>query len=284
MLENELRIGLELAGSASRKILEHYSADIIAEEKLGADNFYEPVTAADRDASRIIVDGLRSEFPDDAVLSEEDIDPDGGWAIAERAWIIDPIDGTAGFIKRDGDFAVQIGLASGGVPLVGIVHLPFHRSTYFAVKGQGAFFRRDDLTARLTVSEARDFSEMDIAVTRNHYSDKMAAIIEHFGFRSTVRRGSVGLKIGLIASQECDIYINPGPRTKLWDTCGPQIILEEAGGKLTDLFGDPIKYDDPDVRNLNGLLAANAASHESAVERLGPILKTLGRKPSAKMA
>jgi 3'(2'), 5'-bisphosphate nucleotidase len=120
----------------------------------------------------------------------------------------------------------------------------------------------------MRVSQTADFSQMRIAVTRNHFSERMRRILDQFGFSSIVRRGSVGLKIGLVASGECDIYIHPGSRTKLWDACGPQIILEEAGGQLTDTAGQKIRYDSADVRNLRGLLATNGIAHEAAVKRL----------------
>jgi len=93
------------------------------------------------------------------------------------------------------------------------------------------------------------------------------------------RRGSVGLKVSLIASRECDIYIHPSPRTKLWDTCAPQAILEEAGGKLTDLFGREIQYDRRDVQNWDGVVASNGASHAAAIKHLRPLLAEFGRVP-----
>jgi 3'(2'), 5'-bisphosphate nucleotidase len=89
----------------------------------------------------------------------------------------------------------------------------------------------------------------------------------------------VGLKVGLIAEKVCDIYIHPSPRTKLWDTCAPQIILEEAGGRFTDLFGYEILYNRADLQNRNGILATNGAVHESAIERLKPLLNEFGRVP-----
>ena len=105
----------------------------------------------------------------------------------------------------------------------------------------------------------------------------MGRIIETFRFAKIVNRGSVGLKVALIADQTCDIYIHPSPRTKLWDSCAPQIILEEAGGRFTDLFGSELVYDSPQLSNLNGLLATNGASHEAAVKKLRPLLAEFGR-------
>lgn len=280
MLHHELETAISLARIAGKLILEHYATDFETHQKLGADNRYEPVTIADREASRVIVDGLGAAFPDDAILSEEEADQPEIRLASRRVWIIDPIDGTVGFVKKDGDFGVQIGLAENGVPVLGIVFLPFHDSMSYAVKGGGSFTAiGSGEPVRMSTSDRTDLSAMTIAVTRNHLTPRMKRIIEHFGFTNIVRRGSVGLKAGLIASRICDIYIHPSPRTKIWDTCAPQIILEEAGGMLTDIFGGPLRYDRAQLQNLNGILASNGAVHEQAVERLGSVLAELGRAP-----
>ncbi|HSK70767.1 MAG TPA: inositol monophosphatase family protein, partial [Pyrinomonadaceae bacterium] len=138
MLEKELETAIKLAHTASEAILGFYALEIIVEEKYGIDNFAEPVTIADRTASRMIVEGLQDAFPLDGILSEEEIDPPERLDRI-RVWIIDPIDGTKGFINRDGDFAVQIGLAENGEPVLGIVLLPAHNRLYFATKNSGAF-------------------------------------------------------------------------------------------------------------------------------------------------
>jgi 3'(2'), 5'-bisphosphate nucleotidase len=284
MFETELETAISLSREAAKIVLEYYALEIEAEEKLGIDNFYEPVTAADKAASRMIVDGLHSAFPADAILSEEEPDDAETRLKHDRAWIIDPIDGTAGFIKKDGDFAIQIGLADKGVPVVGVVYLPFHETLYYATKGGGAFaVIKDGETRRLSVSSKTEFAEMTMAFSRNHPSKGIMRILDSFGFADGMQRGSVGLKIGLIAESICDIYIHLSPRTKFWDTCAPQIILEEAGGRLTDIFGEPMRYDLGDVQNYGGILASNGASHEKAVEKLRPVLNEIGRmKISAK--
>src|SRR4029453_2487090 len=128
----ETAIGL--ARTASESILDHYSREIFAEQKLGVDEHFEPGTAADKEASRIIVAGLERAFPDDAVLSEEETDDVEVRLSKDRVWIVDPIDGTAGFVKKDGDFSVQIGLAENGEAVLGVVLLPIHRTVYYAVK------------------------------------------------------------------------------------------------------------------------------------------------------
>lgn len=278
MLEKELETAITLARKAGKLIREYYALEIIAEEKFGVDNFAEPVTIADRTASTIIVEGFAEVFPDDAILSEEEPDDHARRLSKKRVWFIDPIDGTSGFIKKDGDFAVQIGLAENGVPVLGVVLLPARDALYFASKGNGAFLVEQDLAPQpLHVSTEIDFSRMNLAASRNHRSPNMWRIIEDLGIRQEIQRGSVGLKIGLIAEKICDLYIHLSGRTKFWDTCGPQVILEEAGGKLTDIFGSPIRYELQDVQNHNGILASNGVSHDYAVQSLRPILNGLGR-------
>ncbi len=278
MLETELETAIDLARKGSKRILEFYDGQIIAEEKIGADSFAEPVTDADREASRIIVDGLSSAFPADAVLSEEETDDIKTRLKAERVWIIDPIDGTTGFIKHDGDFAVQIGLAIRGEAILGVVLLPFHNKLYYAVKGGGAWMAiGDSEPTKMTVSDTNDVSEMTIAISKNHPSSRMQTILDGLGFRKSIRRGSVGLKVGLISENESDVYIHLSPRTKMWDTCGPQVILEEAGGNLTDLYGNAYRYDRTEVQNFGGIAASNGISHDEIITKLRPILVEIGR-------
>ncbi len=278
MLQHELEVAKLLARTASTTILEYYSGEIIAEQKLGVDDHYEPVTQADKAASRLIVDGLAAAFPEDAILSEEEIDDAESRLSARRVWIIDPIDGTAGFVKKDGDFGIQIGLAENGKAVLGVVLLPFHRTLYSAVKSQGAYAESESIAKkRIHVSDRSLFNEMTLAFSRNHPGKGISAILENFGFANAVQRGSIGLKVGLIAEQNADAYIHLSPRTKLWDICAPQIILEEAGGRLTDLFGEEYNYAVRDLQNYGGIVATNGTSHDAVIANLRPVLNDIGR-------
>lgn len=276
-LSQELNTAITLAQTAGKAIMEFYASDYLVEQKTTKDNFTEPVTIADKTASKIIVEGLAESFPDDGILSEEEIDSDSRLD-KKRLWLIDPMDGTKGFVEKNGDFAVQIGLADEGEMILGVVFLPFFNQLYYASKDSGAFLVENDETPqRLQVSEKEDFSMMNLAVSRNHRSPKMSALTRHFGIPKEIERGSVGLKIGLIATQICDLYIHLSPRTKHWDSAAPEIIIKEAGGNLTDLFGKKIIYNTSDVHNHNGLLATNGESHQKAVEYLKPLLTEFGR-------
>ena len=276
-LSQELKTATILARQAGNAIMEFYDSDFLVEQKTTKDNHTEPVTIADKTASRIIVEGLTQAFPDDGILSEEEIDTSHRLD-KTRLWLIDPMDGTKGFVQKNGDFAVQIGLAENGEIILGVVFLPLHDILYFAVKGEGAFISKNETEPkRINASAKEDFGKMILATSRDHRSPKMSQIVEHFGFSEEIKRGSVGLKIGLIATQECDLYVHLSPRTKHWDSAGPEIILREAGGELTDLFGERIIYNTSDVHNYNGLLATNGVSHEKAVEYLRTLLTEFGR-------
>ena len=281
MLQLELETAISAARLASKTILQYYAAGVETEHKIGVDQYSEPVTVADRESSRIIVDMLSEAFPGDFVLSEEEKDDPLERLAKRRSWIVDPIDGTSGFVNHDGDFAVQIGLADGGNAVLGVVLLPFHNVLTYAVRGGGAFVESGESGSptRLDTSGISALNKLKLAMSRNHASPRMARIIAEFGFAKIVRRGSVGLKVGLIAEQECDIYIHPSPRTKLWDTCGPQVILQEAGGRFTDLFGQEYRYDRADVQNHNGIIATNGVSHDAVIERITPLLAEFGRVP-----
>lgn len=278
MFENELEIAVSAAREAGAEILKHYAAGVVAEQKRGIDNFSEPVTIADRIASEMIVDRLRTVFPGDGILSEEEHDAIDERTSRSRVWMIDPIDGTQGFINKDGDFGVQIGLAIDGKAMLGVVYLPNYDELYFAASGSGAFLSVGrGAPERLAVSGETEFSVMTLAVSRNHLSPKMKHISDRFTIGKVIHRGSVGLKIGLIARQMADLYIHLSPRTKFWDSCAPQAIIEEAGGRISDLFGAPLRYDLHDVQNHNGIVATNGAAHDTVIESLRPMLAEFGR-------
>lgn len=276
-LQRELETAIALAHRAGRVIMDFYDTSFVVEEKLGLDNFLEPVTEADRQASRIIVAGLATEFPDDGILSEEEID-DKKRVAKNRVWMIDPIDGTSGFVNRHGDFAVQIGLAVAGAAVLGVVYEPLTKRLFWAIKNAGAWLTLPNSEPhKLQVSGKTDFREMTLAASRSHRSPRMDKVVKTLGFQNEIKRGSVGVKIGLLAQQECDVYIHLSPRTKQWDTCAPEIILREAGGKITDLFGQEIVYNTPNIQNFNGIISTNGASHDDAVRQLKPLLTEFGR-------
>ena len=275
----ELRIALELAREAGAAILEFYEGPLQITQKNEYDE-REPVTEADKTANELIVKALRKEFPKDGILAEESLDTTHRLD-KRRVWMVDPLDGTNGFIDGNGDFAVQIGLAHDGECVLGVVYQPLTGLLYHAVRGQGTWILRPNLAPeRASVSNRRELSAMRLAASRSHRSPRMDKVVKAFKVKEEVRRGSVGIKIGLIIEQQCDLYVHLSPRTKQWDTCAPEVILSEAGGRLTDLFGQPLHYNSPVVQNRNGLIASNRVAHETVVQTIAPLLAEFGRSPS----
>jgi 3'(2'), 5'-bisphosphate nucleotidase len=194
--------------------------------------------------------------------------------------MVDPLDGTSGFIAGNGDFAVQIGLVENGECVVGIVYQPLTGVLYHAVLGSGSWVEsRESGLEQVHVSEKQTLGSMRLAASRSHRSPRMNKVVSRLGFKEEIQRGSVGIKIGLLVERQCDVYIHLSPRTKQWDTCAPQLILTEAGGRLTDLFGEPLNYNVPEVQNRNGLVASNGASHDLIIDTLAPLLEEFGRYP-----
>lgn len=277
LFRRELEVALKLAREAGAVILQYYDLPVRVERKVDADEYTEPVTQADRAANELIVAGLKREFPADGILAEESVDTERRLG-KQRVWMVDPMDGTNGFIARDGDFAVQIGLAVEGRAVLGIVYQPLADVLYRAVEGCGTWVERKGFEMeRARVSETEDLEQVRLAASRNHRSPRMDSVVRALKLKDEVQRGSVGIKVGLIVERQCDLYIHLSPRTKQWDTCAPEIILTEAGGRMTDLFGGPLGYNRADVQNRNGLVASNNATHERVIERLAPLLKEFGR-------
>ncbi len=276
--DHELRVALELAREAGAAILDLYDGPLEVQQKSGADD-REPVTEADRLANEIIVTRLLQEFPGYGMLAEESIDTSHRLD-KSRVWMIDPLDGTTGFIDGNGDFAVQIGLTENGKCVLGVVYQPLTGVLYRAIRGQGTWIERVGYQAeRAYVSDHSEVSSMRLAASRSHRSPRMDKVVKAFGLQEEVLRGSVGIKVGLIVEQQCDLYVHLSPRTKQWDTCAPEIILQEAGGTITDLFGQPLRYNQVDVQNRNGVVASNGVAHRQIVESLRPLLLEFGRQP-----
>src|ERR1044072_2949239 len=251
--DRELKIACELARTAGAAVLGYYEGTRNVKQK-NSDDDVEPVTQADTIANELIVTGLKREFPNDGILAEESVDTKRRLE-KSPVRLVYPLDGTNVFIDGNGDFAVQIGLAENGRCTIGVVYQPLTGVLYRAVHGGGTGIERPTFEPeQANVSDKKTLSEMRLAASRSHRSPRMNRVVTQLGFQSEVQRGSVGIKIGLIIEQQCDVYIHLSSRTKQWDTCAPQVILTEAGGRITDLFGYPLNYNVPDVQNRNGLI------------------------------
>jgi 3'(2'), 5'-bisphosphate nucleotidase len=278
--ERELRAATELAVRAGEAALKFYGGPLRVEHK---EEFDEPVTQADRAVNELIVRRLGEAFPEDGVLAEESVDTKLRLS-RERVWMVDPLDGTKGFIAGTGDFAVQIGLAVAGQSVLGVLYAPATDVLYWAARGHGSWVLRPTSEAgksmraeRLHVTRETNLSRMRLAESRSHRGPRMDSIVRALGVRAEVKSHSVGIKVGLLVERQCDLYIHVSPKTKQWDTCAPEAVLAEAGGRMTDLWGEPLRYNTPDVLNRNGIVASNGAAHAVVVGRIRPLLAEFGR-------
>jgi len=228
------------------------------------------VTEADLQSDQVIRSGLEEAFPTHVVLSEES--GLGDRPDAEFVWLVDPLDGTKAYAKGIAGFSVMIGLLQNQQPVLGVVVDPLENLVYEAVRGQGAFLFNGMQRIALHVSERRDFGDMPLVVSTGFPTDKMEQIRPTLSGPLLPPINSVGIKVGLVVRQEADIYINHHP-VHLWDTCAPQIILEEAGGRMTRLDGKPLGYELTAPFSHQSLtLATNGSRHDEISSLLTPLL------------
>jgi len=266
-MSDDLEIARELAIGAGAILLKHFAQKTSVRWK-GPDN---PVTDADQEASRFIVEPLRQRFPLDGILCEEERD-DPHRLDKSRVWIVDPMDGTSEFVAGRTEFAVMIGLALEGRPVLGVVYLPVEKKLYFAESGRGAFLETGSSKQHLHVSPESNPGHAVLAASRSHDSQTSQRIREALGVASIVHVGGVGLKVAMICEGRAHLYIHAGIGTNQWDTCAPEIILHEAQGRMTDVGNMPLDYNTANPQNLRGVIASNGLLHVSAVAAATKVL------------
>jgi 3'(2'), 5'-bisphosphate nucleotidase len=265
-MPGDLEAAKILAVRAGAILLEHYSHPQVSWKGRG-----NPVTEADRSANAFLVKELRGLFPKDGILSEEEPD-DPERLSRSRVWIVDPLDGTMEFIRHLDEFVVMIGLSVDGTASLGIVYQPTTEKLYYATLGSGAFLTENRATRLLRVSNESDPLAMTIALSRSHHAPDVDVIQHELGIKNAISAGSIGLKVGLICEGRAHLYVHTSRHTSQWDTCAPQVILREAGGRMTDLLNAPLRYNEPEVRNLHGVIASNGAIHERIAKAARSVL------------
>jgi 3'(2'), 5'-bisphosphate nucleotidase len=230
-----------LARNAGAAILDVYAGSFAVEHK--ADD--SPLTAADMASHRIIVAGLRELTPDIPVLSEESAGIDwsvrGNW---ERYWLVDPLDGTREFVKRNGEFTVNIALIENHVPVLGVVLLPVTGELYYGVVGEGAFLEAAPGAMPQPIATRTAAAIPVVAGSRSHGNERQTAMLARLGDHRLVSVGS-SIKFCMVARGDADLYLRLGP-TSEWDTAAAQCVVEQAGGAVVDLHGDPFRYNTKD--------------------------------------
>jgi 3'(2'), 5'-bisphosphate nucleotidase len=245
-----LTIMKSLSLEAGKAILEVYMKNVDVEFK----GDHSPVTKADYCSDAIITAGLKGQFPHIPVLSEEAAD-DQVRLISDWCFIVDPLDGTKEFLKRNDEFTVNIALAYRHKIVAGVIYAPALAALYYAAKGYGAWYEKDGFKQSLKVSE-RTGTDLRLVLSRSHSSHEEEKLIRENDIRHIKRSGS-SLKGCLVAQGEADAYYRFGP-TMEWDTAAMQCIIEEAGGIMRWLDGGEIFYNREDSKNKAFLVINNS--------------------------
>jgi 3'(2'), 5'-bisphosphate nucleotidase len=231
-----------LAHVAGEHILKVYDRDDFSVESK-QDN--SPLTAADLASHHAIVAGLEQLSPDIPILSEESASlPYAERSSWSRYWLVDPLDGTREFIKRNGEFTVNIALIDDGVAVLGVVYVPVTGVCYSACRGRGAFKQAADGTPAPISVRRLDDGPVMVVGSRSHRGDSLNSFLEKLGEHDMVGMGS-SLKLCLVAEGAADIYPRLG-LTSEWDTAAAQCVVEQAGGFVTSLDMQPLRYNTKD--------------------------------------
>ncbi len=243
---------VQLAFRAGRAILEVYSTDFSVEKKEDDS----PLTLADTSSHRIIADGLRSLHPHIPILSEEGKEvPHSTRRNWPLFWCVDPLDGTKEFVKKNGEFTINIALIEGQIPVIGLIHAPVSGDTFLARVNEGAWRIQEGRRQELKLDTASFPERVRVLKSRSHPSPHMESLLELIPRHETIRKGSA-LKFCAIASGEADFYPRLGP-TWEWDTAAGQAIVSASGGVMLDFKGRPFIYNKPSLINGPFLAAAN---------------------------
>ena len=268
MLSGEIAEAARIARGAGAILMDVYATNFSVAYKAKAD----PVTEADTRANAFIVGELHKAFPGDGIVAEES--PDRSDALLSgRCWYVDPVDGTKEFIARNGEFAVMMGLAIDGASVLGVVYQPVTDKLYAGIVGQGATLEQHGVSRELRVSEVADPQKLRLVVSRSHRNRAVDRVVSKLGIKEEKQTGSVGLKAGLIAERQADVYLHISDKSSMWDACGPEAVLRAAGGRFTDMAGNPYHYGGTDMRNRSGILACNAAAFDAVL----PVAKKAAR-------
>lgn len=251
MTSEFLKTALDAVKNAEKIILKHYVPGVRAEMK--QDN--SPVTLADREAEQVIIDTIKLRFPDHGFLGEEG----GKQGDSEYVWVIDPIDGTLNYIRGIFLFSTELALVRDGVPVLGVSNIPMLKKLMYAEKGKGAFLNGEPIK----VSD-RSLSDAYVTFGNLTYFEKKGHIPGLLSLlKSSWKNRGHGDFIGyhFVAQGSVDAMLEA--KVKIWDIAAQKVIVEEAGGKMTDFQGNPFGED------VSTIIASNGKFHDRIVEFLG---------------
>ncbi len=251
-MEEILNLCKMLAVEAGNKIIEIYNTDFEVYNKEDES----PLTMADKEANEIIVSKLKEVYPEYAILSEESKD-DGTRFENDYCFIVDPLDGTKEFVKKNGEFTVNIALAYKGKAVLGVIYAPVLKELYYAYEGYGAFLENVDEKSKRQIKVTDKVTDLIMVASKSHSSEKEANLIEanKDKISDNISKGS-SLKGCMIATGEADVYYRFG-LTCEWDTAAMQCIAEGAGAVFNQMDNTEMRYNRKNTLNEKGFYIVN---------------------------
>lgn len=273
----ELETAIDAAKEAGAILLQYWNRGFDLETTMKDAT---PVTIADYESNEAICKKLMTAFPDFGLLTEEKI---GGemmekaisrWREAEWTWVIDPLDGTKNFIAGRKDFGIHIALMHFGLPVLGVNYYPVSKTLYFAVEGCGAYMQVKNKAPKPIHTEEKSKVIRPVVSSRKSkfvhvfYSALLGVTLTPKMLRKDFKCvGSCGLRLCMIAEGARDIYASNGDSGSIWDYASGSVILKEAGGFISDLYGNPLDFLSKDCKFKSGTLSCGSKEvYQKAVE------------------
>jgi 3'(2'), 5'-bisphosphate nucleotidase len=264
MHQRELEVALEAVRLAGVHLVEAY-----ARFKAIPNAPANITTDADRQSQEIILQHILAHFPDDALCAEEATATLASRPhVGPRLWIVDPIDGTRGFAQKNGEFSVMVGFVRDGKIGVGVVAQPATQRLTYAMNGAGCWKADAGQAAvRCQVTRTADLAQATLTQSRSKDAKKSHGA-RALGPAHIIESHSAGIKLALVARGDADIYLNTYDAFHDWDICAGHILVSEAGGAVTGIGGQELRYGLPDAWQRYGLIASNGLLQAEAIKRM----------------
>jgi 3'(2'), 5'-bisphosphate nucleotidase len=259
----ETKLAVNAVIEAGKAVMNIYEQDFVS--RLKDDS--EPVTEADIRSNEIIRKILSTSGY--MILSEESID-DKNRLEQKKIWIVDPLDGTSDFVNKTGEFTIMVAFVQDKKPILGVIFSPSYNELFVSQNGQGAYYVKEGKWSKIKVNDVSNLRKCRAVGSRFHASPKEEEVLKKIGVAKFSPRGS-SLKVIDICLGNAELYLTTTNKMKQWDTCASYSMVTEAGGKMTDLFGNELSYNENSLNHQNGLLVTNGKIHDQVMQILNEL-------------